>query len=351
MPRSSPRGFSDEELDYYSRQIVLKEFGLEGQTRLKESSVCVVGAGGLGSPILTQLASMGVGRIRVVDRDVVETSNLQRQHLYGVHQVGLPKVEAAADRLRQVNPFIKVEPVPLSVSSGNADRIIEGMDVIVDALDSMATRYAVNRACVAQRTPFIHGAVIMQVGKASTIIPGETACLECFQGGIDDADLPSCSVLGVHPSIIGLIASVQVSEAVRLILGEKPVLADKLLFADLKELSVEMIQLARADTCPVCGVNPRSEPAEIHESVVEELCGRDGRRVWVFTSGVDEGVELGRLNRRLRELGYRLDVEGRLGTTFSRGKIRGSLLVSGVTIIEGVSDREAAEYLHSELLQ
>ncbi|MBN2336489.1 HesA/MoeB/ThiF family protein [Candidatus Bathyarchaeota archaeon] len=351
MPRASPQGFSDEEMDYYSRQIVLKEFGLDGQRRLKEASVCVVGAGGLGSPILTQLASMGVGRIRVVDRDVVETSNLQRQHLYGVHQVGLPKVEAAADRLRQVNPFIQVEPVPLSVSSGNAGRIIGGADVVVDALDSMAARYAVNRACVAQGTPFIHGAVIMQMGKAATIIPGETACLECFQGGIDDADLPSCSVLGVHPSIIGLIASVQVSEAVRLILGEKPVLANKLLFADLKDLSVEKVQLARADTCPVCGVNPRMEPVEIRESVVEEICGREGRRVWVFTSDFDEGVELRRLKEKLRVLGYRADVEGRLGTTFSRGETRGSVLASGVTIIEGVADKDAAEKLRRELLQ
>ena len=113
MPTPTPRGFTEEELDYYSRQIVLREFGLEGQRRLKKAKVCVVGAGGLGSPILTQLASMGVGTLRVVDRDVVETSNLQRQHLYGMHQLGLPKVEAAEDRLRQLNPFIEVEPLPL----------------------------------------------------------------------------------------------------------------------------------------------------------------------------------------------------------------------------------------------
>jgi adenylyltransferase/sulfurtransferase len=283
MSDSLSLGFTEKELDYYSRQIVLKEFGFEGQRKLKKAKVCVVGAGGLGSPILTQLASMGIGSIRVVDRDVVEISNLQRQHLYGMHQVGLPKVEAAMDRLKQINPFIEVEPVPLSLTYSNAGRIIEGADIVVDALDSMAARYAVNRACQKTGTPFVHGAVIMQVGTASTIIPGETACLECFQSGIDDAELPSCAVLGVHPSVISLIASVQVSETIKLLLGETPILANKLLFADLKELSIEKVQLAKAENCKVCSEVQESvelKPSEIH---VEEICGREERRVWIFS--------------------------------------------------------------------
>ncbi|NIN66359.1 MAG: 4-methyl-5(B-hydroxyethyl)-thiazole monophosphate biosynthesis protein, partial [Anaerolineae bacterium] len=145
MSDPTPGGFTEQELDYYSRQIVLREFGLEGQRRLKNAKACVVGAGGLGSPILTQLASMGVGTLRIIDRDVVEASNLQRQHLYGMHQLGLPKAEAAEDRLHQINPFIEVKPIPLSVTHGNAERLIEGSDIVVDGLDSMAARYAVNR--------------------------------------------------------------------------------------------------------------------------------------------------------------------------------------------------------------
>ena len=199
MTRPTPRGFTEGEMDYYSRQIVLKEIGLDGQRRLKKGRVCVVGAGGLGSPILTQLACIGVGTLRIVDRDVVEASNLQRQHLYGFNDIGVPKVEAAERRLRELNPFIDIEPAPLSVTPGNAERIIGGVDVVVDALDSMRARYSLNRATQRLCVPFVHGAVIMQVGNATTIVPGETACLECFQGGIDDADLPSCAVTGSTP--------------------------------------------------------------------------------------------------------------------------------------------------------
>jgi molybdopterin/thiamine biosynthesis adenylyltransferase len=351
MPDPMPKGFTEQELDYYSRQIVLREFGLEGQRKLKKAKVCVVGAGGLGSPILTQLASMGVGTLRVIDRDVVEASNLQRQHLYGMHQLGLPKVEAAEDRLHQINPFIAVEPVPLSVTHGNAERLIEGSDVVVDGLDSMAARYAVNKACQRKGTPFVHGAVIMQVGTASTIIPGETACLECFQGGIHDADLPSCAVQGVHPSVISLIASVQVSETIRLLLGEPPILTDKLLFADLKELTIEKVQLARAENCPVCSghLGPvETEPGETH---VEEICGREGRRVWIFSPEYEMDIDLEEINDRLDDLGYTIIAEGRLGASFMHEKVKGSVLASGVTVIEGVKDREAAENLRDRLLR
>lgn len=340
-----------KEMDYYSRQIVLRDFGLEGQRRLKGSKVCVVGAGGLGSPILTQLASMGVGTIRVVDRDIVEISNLQRQHLYGVHVVGLPKVEAAEMRLRQINPFIDVEPVPLSVTPGNAESIIRGADVVVDALDAMKPRYALNRACQKLGTPFIFGAVIMQMGNASTIIPGETACLECFQGGIDDAALPSCATQGVHPSIISIIASVQVSETVKILLGEKPVLANKLLFADLNDLSLEKISLAKVDTCPVCGANPAGKPTPLKEGSVEEVCGREGRRVFIFSPDESMELDLEEVNRRLIDAGFSVDVKGRMGTTFTKEAVKGSVLCSGVTILEGLNELREARSLRDDILQ
>ncbi len=350
MPDPTPRDFTEQELDYYSRQIVLREFGLEGQRKLKKAKACIVGAGGLGSPILAQLASMGVGTLRVIDRDVVEVSNLQRQHLYGMHQLGLPKVEAAQDRLRQINPFIEIEPIPLSVTKGNAESLIEGSEIVVDALDSMAARYAVNRACQRTGKPFVHGAVIMQVGNASTIIPGETACLECFQGGIDDADLPSCAVQGVHPSIISLIASVQVSETIRLLLGEPPVLANKLLFADLRELSIEKVQLAKAENCRVCSRHLGPVEADPDETHVEEICGREGRRVWIFSPEFARKIDLGEINTKLGDLGYTFIAKGRLGTTFKHEKMKGSVLASGVTIIEGVRDRATAENLRDRLL-
>ena len=350
MARFSIQGFSDAEIDYYSRQIVLDGIGLSGQRKLKNARICVVGVGGLGSPIAIQLASMGVGHLRVVDRDVVEASNLQRQHLYGMDMVGYPKVEAAVMRLMQVNPFIEVDPVPMSVTPGNAERIVEGMDVVVDGLDMMTPRYALNRACVKLGIPYVFGAVLTNVGSTSTIVPGETPCVECFQGGIGDDELPSCAVVGVHPSIISIIASIQVSETVRLIMGRKPNLAGALMYCDLEDLSFERIELGRVDSCPVCGSDPVSEPFPLKHDSFEEICGREGRRVFVFSPDEDLGVDLEALTGKLVGLGFEPTVRARLGTSFVRGLVKGSVLSSGVMVIEGVDGPEVAREIRAELL-
>lgn len=168
---------SNKELEYYSRQIVMAELGYNTQLKLKDSKACLLGVGGLGSSAAMQLAAMGVGYLRIVDRDVVELTNLHRQHLYGVDDVGYPKVEAAAKRLQNLNPYITIEPLPLSVNQTNAENIVRGMDVVVDGLDSMAARYAINRACTKLGVPYVFGAAIETTGNLSTIVPGETACL------------------------------------------------------------------------------------------------------------------------------------------------------------------------------
>lgn len=342
-------GFTEKELEYYSRQIVLKDFGIIAQMKLKKAKICLVGVGGLGSPISIQLASMGVGHIRIIDRDVVETSNLQRQHLYSIDQIGIPKVEAAAFRLNRINPFIHVEPIPMSLTPENAQNLLEGVDIVVDGLDAMTPRYAINRACQKHDTPYVFGAVITQVGNASTIIPGETACMECFQGGIDDENIPNCSILGVHPSVISMIASIQVSEAVRLLTDQDPVLANKLLFFDLKDLTLEKIQLTKLESCPVCGTS-KSNPYELKHNEVEEICGRGGRRVFVFSPSDSMDIDLEIFNNNLKSHGYRIDVKASLGTTFSKGKLKASILQSGVSIIEGVEGLEEAKSIRFMLL-
>ncbi|MCW3978598.1 MAG: HesA/MoeB/ThiF family protein [Candidatus Bathyarchaeota archaeon] len=351
MPDYSVTGFSDDELEYYSRQIVLKEIGISGQQKLKDAHVCLVGVGGLGSTIAVQLATMGVGHLRIVDRDVVETSNLQRQHIYSMDMVGYPKVEAAAERLRRMNPFVEVDPVPMSITPRNAEVMVEGMDVVVDGLDRMTPRYILNRACVRLGVPFVYGAVITHIGNASTIIPGETACLECFQGGMDDEALPTCAVAGVHPSVISIIASIQVSEAIRILLDKSPNLANKLVFCDLEDLSLEKINLAKVDTCPVCGSKPTSEPKPIAHEPFKEICGRERRRVFVYAPDEDLDFDLRALNENLRTLGYEIEVEARLGTTFSRGSVKGSVLKSGVTILEGMDGAEEAAELRGDIIK
>lgn len=341
---------SNSELEFYSRQIVFSDIGYEGQIRLKNAKVCIVGLGGLGSPAALQLAAMGVGHIRLVDHDVVETSNLQRQHIYSVKYLGYPKVEVAAKRLKELNPNIDVEPLPLSLGYHNADEIIGGMDVVIDGLDRMAPRYAVNRACQKLRVPYVYGAAIMTFGNVSTIIPGETPCLECFQGGIDEAALPTCATVGVHPSILNIVASIEVSEAVRIILGKKPLLAGKLLYCDINEMSFESINISRVENCPVCG----SETVEFKnegESVFE-VCGREGGRTFLAVPRRNLNLDIDRLFHLLSDLeDFNVEVKADLGITFtSKSGERISILKSGVMIVSNVRSREEACRLYGEIV-
>jgi len=340
---------SEEELEYYSRQVVMAEMGYNAQLKLKNSKVCLVGVGGLGSPAATQLVAMGVGHLRLVDRDVVELANLHRQHLYGVDEIGYPKVEVAAKRLHSLNPYVELEPLSLSINENNAEDIVQGMDVVVDGLDSMAARYAINRACVKLGVPYVFGAAITTTGNLSTIIPGETACLECFYGNLDDKKLPKCGVVGVHPSLVNIIASLEVSEAIRILAGKQPRLANKLLHFDLDELEFNEIKLSKVDSCPVCGEHPSGSPMPLKRELVEEICGRKGRKVFVVVPEENLDVNLVDLKNYLKRKGFSIKVEGKLGLTFNLKDVKASILKSGIVILEGIKEKEEALKFFSEL--
>ena len=340
---------SEEELEYYSRQVVMAEMGYNAQLKLKSSKACLLGVGGLGSAASMQLAAMGVGYLRIVDRDVVELDNLHRQHLYGVDDVGYPKVEAAAKRLHNLNPYITLEPLPLSINEANAEDIVQGMDVVVDGLDSMAARYAINRACVKLGVPYVFGAAITTTGNLSTVVPGETACLECFYGSLDDKKLPKCGVVGVHPSLVNVIASLEVSEAVRILTGKQPRLANKLLHFDLDEIEINEISLSKVESCPVCGTDPVCSPMPLQRELVEEICGRRGRKVFVVVPEENLDVNLRELRNYLKRKGFSIKVEANLGLTFVRGDVKASVLKSGVVTLEGVKGKEEALKFFSEL--
>ncbi len=340
---------SEEELEYYSRQIVMAELGYNAQLKLKNSKACLLGVGGLGSPASMQLAAMGVGHLRIVDRDVVELTNLHRQHLYGVDDVGYPKVEAAAKRLQKLNPYITVEPLTLSVNEGNAEDIVGGMNVVVDGLDSMAARYAINRACTKLGVPYVFGAAITTTGNLSTIVPGETACLECFYGSLDDKKLPKCGVVGVHPSVVNVIASLEVSEAIRILTGKQPRLVNKLLHFDLDEMEFNEISLSRVESCPVCGVNPSGSPVPLKHELVEEICGRKGKKVFIVVPEESLDVDFVGLKGYLAKKGFSINVEAKLGLTFNLKDVKASVLKSGVTILEGVKEKDEALKFFGEL--
>jgi adenylyltransferase/sulfurtransferase len=321
------------------------DMGYKAQIRLKKSRACLLGVGGLGSPAAMQLAAMGVGVLRIVDRDTVELTNLHRQHLYGVDDLGIPKVEAAAKRLHQLNPYINVEPMPVSVNETNAEEIIRDMDVVIDGLDSMRARYAVNRACAKLGVPYVFGAAVATIGNVSSIVPEETACLECFYGNLDDSKLPKCGVVGVHPSLVNVIASLEVSEAIRILTGKQPRLSNKLLYFDLEELEFTEIQLSKVGSCPVCGDNSYSKP--IGHELVEDVCGRNGKRVFFVVPEGILNVDLSYFKGRLVRLGFRLQAEGDLGLTAVLEDVKVSVLGSGVVIVEGLKGREdALEFFH-----
>ncbi len=349
MARFKIKDFTDSEVDYYSRQTMLKNMGFDAQRKLKGATVCIVGVGGLGSPVAIQLASMGVGTLRLIDNDIVEMSNLQRQHLYGLDQVGLPKVEAAAQRLMGLNPFIRIEPLPLMVTPNNAEEIIRGSDVVIGSLDMMAPRYSLNRACQKLGIPFIHGAALAYNGSVSTILPGKTACLECFQGGVDDAEMPTCATVGVHPAILGIVGSLVVAETVRIIIGQEPNLANKLMFLDLEDYSFETINLKKAENCPVCGKTDR-KPNPVAYDPVTEVCGREGRRVFIFNPEQRMNLTLSDVNTTLESMGFNVVVKGELGSTFEGSDgVKGSILKTGITILEGFREKDEAVETHGRI--
>ena len=216
------KDLSEKEVERYSRQIALREIGLQGQVQIKRAKACVVGLGGLGNSIAMKLASMGVGLLRLIDRDVVSLSDLHRQPLYDVRSIGSAKAEAAAKKLRNLNPEVELEPKPQPLTRANADELLGGVDVVMDGLDSIETRYLVNRSCIRSGTPYVFGGAIESLGIASTIIPHRSPCLECFVPDLRDESLDKCAVVGVHPAVVGLVSDIQVEEAIRIITGEEP---------------------------------------------------------------------------------------------------------------------------------
>lgn len=342
---------SEDELRFYSRQIMLDEVGPEGQLRLKKARVCLVGLGGLGSTIATQLAAMGTGHLRLIDRDIVEESNLQRQHLYSFDVIGYPKVEAAVKRLERLNPYIEFEPLPVSFSENNAEEMVSGMDVVVDGLDNMNTRYAINRACVKLGIPYVFGSAVSTFGNASTIVPRKTACLECFYGKLDDSLLPTCGVIGVHPSVIGIVASVEVAETIKILLGKQPTLTNKLLYCDVDSMRFEEIEVVRAETCPVCGNHPKNKLKPLKHALIEEGCGRNRKRVFTVTPLENLDLDIEKLAAVLKREGVRLKVKTKLGVAFTTRKgILVSLLNSGVMVVEGASGEEETLKIYKDVV-
>ena len=343
-------GMSGRDLDRYSRQIMLEEIGYGGQLALSRAKVCIVGAGGLGNPIAARLVAMGVGTVRLVDRDVIELSNLHRQVLYDEDDVGRVKVEAAAGRLRKMNSGVRIEPLAVSVNAYNAADVVDGCDVVIDALDSVDARYALNRACVRGGIPFVTGAAVGTTGQAFTVIPGKTACYHCMFPELDEDSMPTCSIEGVHPPILSMVAAVEVAEAVSVIQGKKPALSDRILHMDIAALDFSSTRTFRADECPVCGSGKEKE-APRREMIVEELCGRGrGKRTFSLTPTRDTDLDVTRITKAAMERGFVVDDQGDLGLSVRTGDIAASFMKKGSAVVVGPRDEDEALELYRSLL-
>jgi len=248
---------SREELARYARHVILPDVGIDGQRRLKAARVLLVGAGGLGSPAAMYLAAAGVGTLGIVDSDVVDASNLQRQILHATADTGRPKVESAKDRLRAINPNVSVEMHHARLNSANALRILERYDVVVDGADNFPTRYLVNDACVLLGKPNAFGAIFRFEGQASVFGAKTGPCYRCVYPEPPPPGLvPSCAEAGVFGILPGVIGTIQATETIKLILGVGETLVGRLLVYDAMRMAFRELKVPKDPDCPVCGPRP-----------------------------------------------------------------------------------------------
>jgi adenylyltransferase/sulfurtransferase len=261
--------YTPEQLIRYSRHFLLPEVGEDGQAKLLQAKVLMVGAGGLGSPAAYYLAAAGVGTLGIIDNDVVDISNLQRQILHANDRVGMPKVESAKKTLEALNPDVKVVPYQAKLTSGNIMEIIKDYDFVVDGCDNFPTRYLVNDACVLTKKPNVHGSIFQFEGQATVFYPGEGPCYRCLYPEPPPAELaPSCAEAGVLGVLPGLIGVIEALEAIKLILGKGDTLIGRLLCFNTLTMEINTLKLRRDPNCPMCGDHPT-----IHQLIdYEEFC-------------------------------------------------------------------------------
>lgn len=238
---------TDKERKRYDRQIMIDEIGEKGQEKLKKGRVFIAGAGGLGSPIAIYLSAAGVGTIRIVDHDTVELSNLNRQILHWDENIDMKKVDSASEKLSALNPSIRVEGICETIGEDNVSDLVDGYDLIVDAMDNLSTRYILNKEALDRNVPFFHGAVSGLEGRAMTVIPGKSACLRCgYKGPVTREKFP---VMGVAPAIIGAI---QATEVIKYIVGIGDLLTNRLLRYDGMNMRFTEFKVERNPRCDHC---------------------------------------------------------------------------------------------------
>ncbi len=249
--------FTDDQLQRYSRHIILPEVGGKGQKKILKARVFVVGAGGLGCPVGYYLAAAGIGTIGMIDNDTVELSNLQRQIAHSTKTLGLHKVDSAKATFEALNPDVNVVGIKERINKDNIMDLIKDYDIVVDGSDNFPTRYLVNDACVLLKKPLVSGAILKFEGQVTTVLPGEGHCYRClFEEMPPPGLVPSCQEAGVLGAITGVVGALQATEVLKLVLGKGDVLKNTLLIYDALRTTFRRVKVPKNPACPVCGENP-----------------------------------------------------------------------------------------------
>ena len=251
-----PRALTPQQVQRFSRHIIMPQVGSMGQRRLMDASVLLVGAGGLGSPLAMYLAAAGVGKIGIVDFDDVDITNLHRQLLHGMGDIGRPKVDSAEDTIREINPDAEIVKINKHINSENAMEIAEDFDILIDGTDNFPTRYLINDLGVLMNKPVVHGSIFMFDGQVTTFLPGQ-GCYRClYPAPPPPGMVPSCAEAGVLGVLPGIVGSLMATEAIKLILGVGKPLVNRLLMVDALDMDMRTVKIRRDPNCPACGENP-----------------------------------------------------------------------------------------------
>jgi adenylyltransferase/sulfurtransferase len=341
MDAADKKAFAEE---FYSRQVTMKELGWKGQRKLAKSKVAVVGAGGLGTVSSLYLALAGVGYLRLIDQDTVETPNLHSHILYSLDDLHYPKAEVAAERLEKFNPLVKAEPVSENVNDSNVEKLLAGVDLVVDGLDNMLTRYLVNRACVKLGVPYVFGAAIGIEGNLSVFAPPETGCLECLLPNLSDSDLLTCATRGVVGVAPGIIGTMQAMEAIKVLTGLGSPLKGKLMVCDFNDMYFTTVDTSKVANCSAChGTLP---PFEQRERLVW-LCGQDTANI---NPEKPLKLNLNDVYETIKQH-FTVRVKSHLAIIFDYGDFEVSLFNGGRMLMKKVQNEKTALKSYREILK
>jgi len=337
-------GLSEMEKERYSRQIILKEIGEEGQARLLKSSVAIVGCGALGGTVAGTLARAGIGRILIIDRDIVELNNLQRQTIFDEHDIGRSKSMACAEKLRHINSEIVINQLAEDLNPSNAETILQDNDVVVDATDNMETRFLINDVCVKQNIPWVYGGAIEVSGMSMNIVPGRTPCLRCINPQLPQPGLmPTCDTVGVLNTIPAIVASIQCTEVIKILLGHKP--NDTLLMFNVWKHEYKSIAIEKNEKCECCVKHNYEYLNTKNRDIFSKLCGANAIQI---IPAENISISFEGLAEKLRKAG---DVEfDETMMKFRVGEFIINIFKNGRVVIQGTEDEKIARSLYARYL-